>query len=132
MAELPTDGGSEGIWAALYNAYLLVHHNADGTHKAIFGTRGAKTNGTMTTPVQVSEDSDVTIEIANSNATPETVSIFSDSGSNPTTLICRAWVKGATCEVQSTTISVKKDEYFKVTRSGANASFDYSIMPHAF
>ncbi len=32
MAVLPTDGGSEGVWCALYNAYLLVEHNADGTH----------------------------------------------------------------------------------------------------
>ncbi len=32
MAELPTDGGSEGIWAGLYNTFLRVGHAADGTH----------------------------------------------------------------------------------------------------
>ena len=33
MANLPTDGGSEGLWGALINAFLLVVHNADGTLK---------------------------------------------------------------------------------------------------
>ena len=32
MANLPTDGGSEGVWAALYNAFLLVGHSAGGVN----------------------------------------------------------------------------------------------------
>lgn len=32
MAGLPTDGVTEGTWGAAMNEYLLVGHDADGTH----------------------------------------------------------------------------------------------------
>jgi hypothetical protein len=32
MANLPTDGASEGTWGATLNTYLQVGHGADGTH----------------------------------------------------------------------------------------------------
>lgn len=33
MATLPTSGGDDGTWGDELNEFLLVDHNADGTHK---------------------------------------------------------------------------------------------------
>ncbi|KKN70122.1 hypothetical protein LCGC14_0434470 [marine sediment metagenome] len=49
MASLPTDGGSEGVWATLYNAFLLVGHSANGTHNQEDWTPASYTGGESVT-----------------------------------------------------------------------------------
>lgn len=125
MAELPTDGGSEGIWAALYNAFLLIGHNANGTHKAaevtpvvtgegIFGSwtnLDSESNTLVKNGVyKVGSDGFVMVETSTTGST----NIGFTDGNNPPTKR-RAANHSASGQYGSINFPVRKNDYWKVT-----------------
>ncbi len=96
MANLPTDGGSEGIWCALYNAFLLVGHTSGGVNLGfpyirLHDSKATTTNGgTFTSGAwrkrTVTEDQD-----AGSNVTVSSSVIVLAAGTYDCNIVCPAF-----------------------------------------
>ena len=76
MTRLPMPGGDEGSWGTLLNTFLMVQHNADGTHALSPGMIGAvsATGGGKEVTANSAASGAVTVDLANGNVQMLTLS----------------------------------------------------------